>query len=120
MFCSHVHDNPYEREHGLLSQWRGYGREGRYALVFDTKQLSELLKSEEQQFRYPHLVLADVVYNDSDLDFPEKFKPLIDVLETAFWHTIFERKEDSEAVSWPLFNSLMNGMIRFKHRGFRE
>jgi len=28
-FCSHVGDKSYERQHGLLSQWRGYGKGGR-------------------------------------------------------------------------------------------
>jgi len=39
-FCSHANDHSYEQENGLLSQWRGYGR---YALVFDTRQLDDLL-----------------------------------------------------------------------------
>ena len=39
-FCSHANDQPYERENGLLSQWRGYGGAGGYCLVFDTTERS--------------------------------------------------------------------------------
>jgi hypothetical protein len=30
-FCSHSNDHAYEQENGLLSQWRGYGRDGFWA-----------------------------------------------------------------------------------------
>ncbi len=45
-FCNHAGDNEYERNNGLLSQWRGYGGEGRFALVFDTSGLDRLLSCE--------------------------------------------------------------------------
>ncbi len=32
---------------GLLSQWRGYGKDGGYALVFDSQKLEEALKDEK-------------------------------------------------------------------------
>jgi hypothetical protein len=41
-FSSHAGDKPYEREHGLLSQWRGYGKDGGFCLVFDTATLWRL------------------------------------------------------------------------------
>jgi hypothetical protein len=28
-------------EHGLLSQWRAYGKQGGYAVAFDTSRLSD-------------------------------------------------------------------------------
>ena len=30
-FCSHSNDQAYERENGLLSQWRGYGKRAAFA-----------------------------------------------------------------------------------------
>jgi hypothetical protein len=44
-FCTHA-NCPYERENGLLSQWRGYGGAGGYCLVFDTAKLAERLREE--------------------------------------------------------------------------
>jgi hypothetical protein len=40
-FCSHANDQSYEKENGLLSQWRGYGNE--FCIVFDTAVLVTLL-----------------------------------------------------------------------------
>ena len=38
-FCGHL--DSYDMENGLLSQWRGYGGEAGYALMFDSKQLAD-------------------------------------------------------------------------------
>jgi hypothetical protein len=38
-FCSHANDQSYEKENGLLSQWRGYGSDGGFCMVFDTAAL---------------------------------------------------------------------------------
>jgi hypothetical protein len=35
-------------ESGLLSQWRGYGIDGGYAIVFDTKALKALVAQEKE------------------------------------------------------------------------
>lgn len=45
-FCSHAADHAYETDNGLLSQWRGYGNDGGYCIVFDTAALARLLKQE--------------------------------------------------------------------------
>ena len=42
-FCSHANDQSYEQEHGLLSQWRGYGGDGGFCIVFDIAALVKLL-----------------------------------------------------------------------------
>jgi hypothetical protein len=49
-FCTHADDRVYEREHGLLSQWRGYGGDGGYCLVFDTVVLCHMLAHELDRF----------------------------------------------------------------------
>ena len=61
-FCSHAHDHQYERANGLLSQWRGYGAKGRFALVFDTRALDDLLAREWRAHFWIKLELAEVVY----------------------------------------------------------
>jgi hypothetical protein len=45
-FCSHSSDQAYERENGLLSQWRGYGRDGGFCIVLDTAALAGMLGRE--------------------------------------------------------------------------
>jgi hypothetical protein len=45
-FCTHAKDD-YAREHGLLSQWRGYGgSDGGYCVLFDTAAMIPLLRKE--------------------------------------------------------------------------
>lgn len=47
---------------GLLSQWRGYGLDGGYAIVFETAPLEQLLRVEDRAFHYQHFSWADVHY----------------------------------------------------------
>jgi hypothetical protein len=42
-FCGHR--QPALSQHGLLSQWRGYGADGGYAIEFDTRELDEQLSA---------------------------------------------------------------------------
>jgi len=46
-FCTPEGAHPAVRAEGLLSQWRYYGQDGGYVLVFDTAQLEELMQTEE-------------------------------------------------------------------------
>jgi hypothetical protein len=59
-FCTAENDEI--NQHGLLSQWRGYGQDGGYALVFDTPKLVSLMKQENEKWGY-QLIGADVVYS---------------------------------------------------------
>lgn len=44
--------NPSVARDGLLSQWRAYGADGGYAIVFDTNGLEILLKEEAENYMY--------------------------------------------------------------------
>ncbi|HEX4881714.1 MAG TPA: hypothetical protein VFV18_05170 [Porticoccaceae bacterium] len=48
---------------GLLSQWRGYGGGGGYALVLDTLELEAMLGVEAQSHLYAHVQIGDVYYH---------------------------------------------------------
>ena len=50
------------RQSGLLSQWRGYGTDGGYAIIFDSSKLEELLNEEVAQHYYQHMQWGDVYY----------------------------------------------------------
>lgn len=54
------------RNNGLLSQWRGYGEDGGYAVVFDSKALEEALVREGETYHYMHLQIGDVFYEGID------------------------------------------------------
>ncbi len=47
---------------GLLSQWRGYGVDGGYAIVFDPSGIEQLLDLENKMFNYQHMQWGDVHY----------------------------------------------------------
>lgn len=51
---------------GLLSQWRGYGGEGGFALVLDTRQLETMLADEARMHHYMHVQIGDVYYHGVD------------------------------------------------------
>lgn len=59
-------DNPLVARDGLLSQWRGYGQDGGYAIVFDTKGLEALLKEENEKHLYLTMRWGDVNYHDDE------------------------------------------------------
>ena len=52
-------------KHGLLSQWRSYGRDGGYAIVFDTARLTKLVLEDIgiEWERHLDLFIGDVVYS---------------------------------------------------------
>ena len=49
-------------QHGLLSQWRGYGLDGGYAIVFDSAGLDSFLTEEAKTYHEETLMLADAQY----------------------------------------------------------
>jgi hypothetical protein len=58
-FCGSVNHNMKD---GLLSQWRGYGADGGYAIVFDTNSLNDLLMAEPERVRLGAVTLSEVEY----------------------------------------------------------
>ena len=138
-FCSHAKDMPYERENGLLSQWRGYGREGAFAIVFDTARLEALIKKEYEQFAYIHVQFFDVhydrdpdvirntygssidkmlrIYTDfildgksADLDFVTEFETLIARLK----HQAFHEEREVRLVTYPMYAEFREHQIKKK------
>jgi hypothetical protein len=54
------------RESGLLSQWRGYGSDGGYAVVLETKALETMLAFEAESHHYMHVQIGDIYYHGVD------------------------------------------------------
>lgn len=80
--CTHTLE-PYSRNNGLLSQWRGYGASGRagFCLVFDTQKLAAMLGREFDRGSYSYLNLEEVKYAFSDRTMRSLFPDLIETCE---------------------------------------
>jgi hypothetical protein len=97
----------------LLSQWRGYGR---YALVFDTRQLDALLEREWHAHFWAGLAIEKVVYFDGLEILEKEFSKL---LESST--TFMSRNLNGESCSdMDLFTPFYSAAPLLKHRGFRE
>ncbi|HKJ72695.1 MAG TPA: DUF2971 domain-containing protein [Alphaproteobacteria bacterium] len=114
-FCTHTHDQDYERQNGLLSQWRAYAGRGGFAIVFDTQQLSERYKAEADRHGYTSH-LSDVVYDDEAEKFNAEFGEGIEKIRKQV--PGFIRPRELNAVE--LFGIVLPFFTRLKHRGFRE
>lgn len=118
--CSH--DNQYVAENGLLSQWRGYGENGGFAILFDKEKLEELVKGQnhsteestdlDEAKHVPRFISKKVFY---DIDkYPEDFDNEIEqIVKTTM--------EPGELSSWEeFFNPWLICICFFKSQGFEE
>ena len=80
-FCSHAIDQQYEQENGLLSQWRGYGTDGGFCLVFDARKLSAQLATERASYFYLHTDLRPVHYYIEGSPLTDEFDQLLQLSE---------------------------------------
>lgn len=56
--------NGHMNDDGLLSQWRAYGHDGGYVVVFDTRAIEDMLHAENEQFHYFYMQFGDVDYHE--------------------------------------------------------
>lgn len=114
--CTHTAE-PYARDNGLLSQWRGYGASGRagFCLVFDALKLAAMLGQEFDRGSYSHLNLEEAKYAFSNRTMRSLFPDLIETCE-AFVTSALGRNPQ-----------LQNGIAQFfpaatllKHEAFFE
>ena len=115
-FCSHGEGHEYEQNNGLLSQWRGYGPDGGYALVFETKELMDLLEKETTKFWFSESMIGDVVYEDDDDAFQNEFCDLIKLLSQNVKKAVGGKDWSPGEMYFPF----VSGVSRYKHRGFYE
>ena len=115
-FCTHA-DDPYAKEHGLLSQWRGYGgQDGGYCIVFDTAALIELLQRESRaRYWLMPLKLAQVQYRTAELSVEDVFAPLLIETHKLFSALLDDTKIPEKAIGYFLLDAPL-----LKHQGFRE
>jgi len=113
-FCTHTAE-AYEKENGLLSQWRAYGGRSGFSLVFDTRMLGELLAREYDAAAYTHLNLSDAHHAIDGLQIGDLFPDLIKAC-VDFAEGLLERRQvtnDGIAQFFPAATLV-------KHPAFRE
>ncbi len=119
--CGETTDH-YTNKNGLLSQWRGYGKDGGAAIVFDTKKLETLLEKEVVDFSYSHFCLADLFYEE---DFKSPSEAVAEKISTVVNYGIGVIKEmvlnEKNLIETEnAYNALANLVSRYKHRAFKE
>jgi len=116
-FCRPTNRNP---EDGLLSQWRGYGLDGGYAIVFDTKDLEKLLSKEEKAFSYSFIHWGDVDYHDDESSHEEALEWIAIIQETARKFILEPDSDKQKKIIEAFFRPVLSLTTRHKHGGFRE
>ncbi len=119
-FCG-TPPHEYEKLNGLLSQWRGYGNQQGFILVFETKSLGSMMQQEADQFSNDVIYLADVVYSDDEESIKREFSKDLQQLRdfVVGMNEAIAKKADPPAGTSALI-SFINLATRFKHRAFAE
>ena len=117
-FCTT--NDEYVKNHGLLSQWRGYGPDGGYAIVFDTAGLCQLLDEAGKKWENGgDLFGGSVMYSsDSDQKILEEFRESESVI-TSFFSSFLESDRYPNDLE-KIYPALTQCACRYKHRGFSE
>ncbi len=105
-------------EHGLLSQWRGYTKNGGYAITFNTAKLYTLLRKEAEKWPGNTLILNDAIYSNDVKKLRFKLGTQIKEIKTSItqWLQVPPNPQSLENLYIPLIQCA----YRFKHWGFRE
>jgi hypothetical protein len=120
-FCGQ-HENPRINSNGLLSQWRGYGAGGGFALVFNTQKMEEILEIERERFQYNTMHISDLVYSDDEDKLKEELSEDLSIIandvKRVFDDTRLSEKEKGTVLEG--YQSFVNCISRYKHCGFSE
>lgn len=114
-------DRPGDAEDGLLSQWRGYGQDGGYAIAFDTEGIHTLLEEENKRYQYAFLNFSDVDYHQDDwVSNKNRFSETLDFEQQVIDTCTKVACEGLESQLDSLFVPILSQAVRHKHRGFSE
>jgi hypothetical protein len=105
-------------QHGLLSQWRAYGQDGGYAIVFDTAKLDLLLKEEATKWGYD-LFGGNVIYSsDTQEEIRDELGDSINEIQTCIDHYLGSNGNPAKLEK--IYYSFIYCACRYKHWGFHE
>jgi len=121
-FCGQ-HKNPYINSNGLLSQWRGYGTGGGFALVFNTQRIEEMLDIEAKKYEYSSMHLCDLVYSDDENKLKDELSENLSIIASSvkkIINRIASNKIGDIADLESSYHPFVNCISRYKHYGFSE
>lgn len=135
VFAMSAADDERVARSGLLSQWRGYGPDGGYCIVFDTKEMEAFLTREFEAFHYQQIHWGDVYYyghtpsqpaagdvaenesvlraglldlvNHGDVDRTPGFLQAIIMLSCVYKHWGFHEEHEVRVVAIPMRSDVM-------------
>jgi len=120
-FCTHSNDHSYEKENGILSQWRGYGNDGKFAIVFDTNDLSTLLVQEWASHFWLMLEIKPAIYDNKKRIIEDNFPKLLDEAEIHFDLLLSAKiQRIPPAFESKFLEYFLSAATLLKHRGFQE
>lgn len=120
-FCGEDED-AYINSHGLLSQWRGYGKDGGFAIVFDTAGIAKLMQEEAQRFSYGYASICDLIYSHDTEKFEKELAQSIENI-ISFYSSVIDNMilpNSSNIEEHDSYTPFLNCISRYKHRGFSE
>lgn len=105
---------------GLLSQWRGYGSDGGYAIVLDTYLLNRMLLEEHKETHLGMVRICEVEYSAPASQFEYK-SPEMKKCETDFSEAIkgYLLTQDIEHIKDSALPTILMS-VTHKHAGFSE
>jgi hypothetical protein len=115
-FCSHQpKDESFNN--GLLSQWRAYGKDGGFAIQFDTKSLERLLELDAKLNVHAHFAITDAIYGEKSTDFRFALEDIKTVASIARLTIPYVRLAKEEPNLNPLYVPVVKSATRFKTQG---
>jgi hypothetical protein len=122
-FCGQ-HENPHINNNGLLSQWRGYGTGGGFALVFNTQKIEEMLDIEAKKYEYSSMHFCDIVYSDDEKKLEDELSENLSIIANnvkKFMIALATNKKDSILKDMESnYHPFIHCISRYKHCGFKE
>ncbi|CAG1022951.1 hypothetical protein MTYM_02090 [Methylococcales bacterium] len=106
-------------EDGLLSQWRGYGSDGGYAIVFPRDRLEKLLNTEKQLYRYDFCFAENVIYSNNR-EGDDKLASRADHIARHIVYMIEHQKPPPHDIAEKSYAAFISSACTYKHYGFRE
>lgn len=115
-FCTHD-SGSYEAEHGLLSQWRGYGIGDGVALVLDKNGIAERMTHEKVVFSHRINHIKYVTYDDDPgLEKRKEFCKVFELLPKLLLAFYAGKQPSYEEILEPF----IMGSTLVKHHAFHE
>lgn len=121
-FCKVPMESTFLKRNGLLSQWRGYGKDGGYAVILDMGALNNEFKIEQKEFLHAISGVGEVEYEPDELKKNHIMRKNLDTI-SHFAYRVYRMRlynENLELVTKELLEALSDCMMLLKHEGFKE